>query len=80
MYKEYTCTGCFLDWENNNVNWWNSRGSGDGQLGIGTNKEKGWVCVVKALEPYKVRSVVAGSRNSLAICDDSKVPSFTCLL
>lgn len=50
------------------------RGSGeDGQLGIGNNEEKEWVCVVKALEPYKVRSVVAGSRNSLAICDDGKV-------
>ncbi|KAM7280161.1 hypothetical protein ACFE04_007295 [Oxalis oulophora] len=48
-------------------------GSGeDGQLGIGSNEEKEWVCVVKALEPYNVRSVVAGSRNSLAICDDGK--------
>ncbi|KAF9663963.1 hypothetical protein SADUNF_Sadunf17G0106700 [Salix dunnii] len=49
-------------------------GSGeDGQLGIGNNEIKEWVCVVKALEPYKVRSVVAGSRNSLAICDDGKL-------
>ncbi|KAG6741965.1 hypothetical protein POTOM_055246 [Populus tomentosa] len=49
-------------------------GSGeDGQLGIGNNEEKEWVCIVKALEPYKVRSVVAGSRNSLAICDDGKL-------
>ncbi|KAJ6369719.1 hypothetical protein OIU76_028046 [Salix suchowensis] len=49
-------------------------GSGeDGQLGIGNNEDKEWVCVVKALEPYKVRSVVAGSRNSLAICDDGKL-------
>ncbi|KAF5749914.1 ultraviolet-B receptor UVR8-like [Tripterygium wilfordii] len=49
-------------------------GSGeDGQLGIGNNEEKEWVCVVKALEPYKVRSVVGGSRNSLAICDDGKL-------
>nr|AAO42843.1 At3g02510 [Arabidopsis thaliana] len=46
-------------------------GSGeDGQLGIGTNEEKEWACVVEALEPYSVRSVVSGSRNSLAICDD----------
>ncbi|XP_010498199.1 PREDICTED: ultraviolet-B receptor UVR8-like [Camelina sativa] len=46
-------------------------GSGeDGQLGIGTNEDKEWACVVKALEPYSVRSVVSGSRNSLAICDD----------
>lgn len=52
----------------------NDRGSGeDGQLGIGNKEEKEWVCVVQALEPYKVRSVVAGSRNSLAICDDGKV-------
>ncbi|KAF2299503.1 hypothetical protein GH714_032293 [Hevea brasiliensis] len=49
-------------------------GSGeDGQLGIGNNEEKEWVCVVDALEPYKIRSVVAGSRNSLAICDDGKL-------
>ncbi|ESQ49865.1 hypothetical protein EUTSA_v10020888mg [Eutrema salsugineum] len=46
-------------------------GSGeDGQLGIGTNEEREWACVVEALEPYSVRSVVSGSRNSLAICDD----------
>ncbi|XP_011011191.1 PREDICTED: ultraviolet-B receptor UVR8-like isoform X3 [Populus euphratica] len=49
-------------------------GSGeDGQLGIGNNEDNEWVCVVEALEPYKVRSVVAGSRNSLAICDDGKL-------
>lgn len=52
----------------------NLRGSGeDGQLGIGNNEEREWVCVVQALEPHNVRSVVAGSRNSLAICDDGKV-------
>ncbi|XWS30697.1 hypothetical protein CRYUN_Cryun23aG0009500 [Craigia yunnanensis] len=45
----------------------------DGQLGIGNNEEREWVCVVKALEPHDVRSVVAGSRNSLAICDDGKL-------
>jgi alpha-tubulin suppressor-like RCC1 family protein len=51
-------------------------GSGeDGQLGIGTNEEKEWACVVEALEPYSVRSVVSGSRNSLAICDDGTVLS-----
>lgn len=55
------------------------RGSGeDGQLGIGNNEEKEWVCVVKALDSHSVRSVVAGSRNSLAICDDGKVPSSLC--
>lgn len=53
------------------------RGSGeDGQLGIGNNEEKEWVCVVKALETHRFRSVVAGSRNSLAIADDGKVYSF----
>lgn len=56
------------------------RGSGeDGQLGIGTNEDKDSVCLVKALPSQRVRSVVAGSRNSLAICDDGKVPS-SCLV
>ncbi|XP_016650509.1 PREDICTED: probable E3 ubiquitin-protein ligase HERC2 [Prunus mume] len=51
-----------------------TRGSGeDGQLGIGNNEEKEWVCVVEALQSRTVRSVVAGSRNSLAICDDGKL-------
>ncbi|KAJ7975724.1 Regulator of chromosome condensation (RCC1) family protein [Quillaja saponaria] len=45
----------------------------DGQLGIGNNEEKEWACVIKALESEKVRSVVAGSRNSLAICEDGKL-------
>ncbi|CAN1788715.1 Ultraviolet-B receptor UVR8 [Linum perenne] len=45
----------------------------DGQLGLGDNEDREWVSVVKALEPYRVRSVVAGSRNSLAICDDGKL-------
>ncbi|KAK3035227.1 hypothetical protein RJ639_033861 [Escallonia herrerae] len=49
-------------------------GSGeDGQLGIGNNEERDWVCTVKALPPDNVRSVVAGSRNSLAICQDGKL-------
>lgn len=52
-----------------------SWGSGeDGQLGIGNNEEKEWVCAVKALAAQNVCSVVAGSRNSLAICEDGKVP------
>ena len=51
-----------------------SWGSGeDGQLGIGNNEEKEWVCAVKSLAAHNVVSVVAGSRNSLAICDDGKV-------
>ncbi|KAL0720037.1 hypothetical protein Bca4012_069361 [Brassica carinata] len=51
-----------------------ARGSGeDGQLGIGTNEEKEWACVVETLEPYSVRSVVSGSRNSLAICHDGSM-------
>lgn len=54
------------------------RGSGeDGQLGIGNNEEKEWVCTIKALKySEKVSSIVAGSRNSLAICEDGKVCSF----
>lgn len=53
------------------------RGSGeDGQLGLGDNEEKEWVSVIKALENEQVRSVVAGSRNSLAICRDGKVSLF----
>ncbi|XP_058187911.1 ultraviolet-B receptor UVR8-like isoform X2 [Rhododendron vialii] len=49
-------------------------GSGeDGQLGIGNNEEREWVCAIKALQTETVRSVVAGSRNSLAICDDGKL-------
>ncbi|KAF5179021.1 Ultraviolet-b receptor uvr8 [Thalictrum thalictroides] len=49
-------------------------GSGeDGQLGIGDNEDKEWVCSIKSLESQKVASVVAGSRNSLAICQDGKL-------
>lgn len=50
------------------------RGSGeDGQLGIGNNEDRDLVCQVKALEKYSVSSIVAGSRNSLALCEDGKV-------
>lgn len=56
------------------------RGSGeDGQLGMGDSEEKDWSHPVDALEPYAVTAVVAGSRNSLAICQDGRVrprPSF----
>lgn len=49
-------------------------GSGeDGQLGLGNNEEREWVCQVKALQPFRVSSVVAGSRNSLAICEDGRL-------
>ncbi|XP_075475333.1 ultraviolet-B receptor UVR8-like [Primulina tabacum] len=49
-------------------------GSGeDGQMGIGNSEEKEWVCAISALGSSNVCSVVAGSRNSLAICDDGKV-------
>ncbi|RLN04152.1 ultraviolet-B receptor UVR8-like [Panicum miliaceum] len=49
-------------------------GSGeDGQLGMGGSEEKDWVHCVEALEPYNVTAVVAGSRNSLAICDDGRL-------
>lgn len=51
-----------------------SWGSGeDGQLGIGNNEEREWVCAITVLHSETVRSVVAGSRNSLAICDDGKL-------
>ncbi|KAL5995732.1 hypothetical protein ACLOJK_025801 [Asimina triloba] len=49
-------------------------GSGeDGQLGIGDCEEKDWVCSIKAFENETVSAVVAGSRNSLAICQDGKL-------
>ncbi|KAI3794199.1 hypothetical protein L1987_36828 [Smallanthus sonchifolius] len=49
-------------------------GSGeDGQLGLGDNEEKEWVSSVTSLSSVTVRSVVAGSRNSLAVCDDGKL-------
>ncbi|XP_010265209.1 PREDICTED: ultraviolet-B receptor UVR8-like isoform X2 [Nelumbo nucifera] len=49
-------------------------GSGeDGQLGIRKDEEKDWVCTVDALKTENVCSVVAGSRNSLAICKDGKL-------
>jgi hypothetical protein len=50
------------------------RGSGeDGQLGMGGNEEKDWAHCVEALGSYAVTAVVAGSRNSLAICEDGRV-------
>ncbi|KAL2896457.1 Ultraviolet-B receptor UVR8 [Bienertia sinuspersici] len=45
----------------------------DGQLGIGNIEEREWICQVKALQDYSVSSVVGGSRNSLALCDDGKL-------
>ncbi|XP_074308286.1 ultraviolet-B receptor UVR8-like [Silene latifolia] len=49
-------------------------GSGeDGQLGIGNNEDRDTVCQVEALQSYQPVSVVAGSRNSLAICHDGKL-------
>lgn len=49
-------------------------GSGeDGQLGIGNIEEKDWVCSINALDNQRVSAVVAGSRNSLAICEDGKL-------
>ncbi|GAA0141368.1 ubiquitin-protein ligase [Lithospermum erythrorhizon] len=51
-----------------------SWGSGeDGQLGIGNNEEKEWVCAIKSLHSSSVASLVAGSRNSLAISHDGKL-------
>lgn len=49
-------------------------GSGeDGQLRIGNSEDKEWVCAISALSSSNVCSVVSGSRNSLAICDDGKL-------
>ncbi|CAL9170318.1 unnamed protein product [Musa hybrid cultivar] len=50
------------------------RGSGeDGQLGMGNWEEKDWAYSIKSLEPKNVVAVVAGSRNSLAICGNGKL-------
>lgn len=51
-------------------------GSGeDGQLGVGNMEDKEWVCSIQALasQGRRVVSVVAGSRNSLAICEDGQL-------
>ncbi|KMZ73994.1 Regulator of chromosome condensation (RCC1) family protein [Zostera marina] len=49
-------------------------GSGeDGQLGMGNDDEKDWACEIKSLHPKQVTAVVAGSRNSLVICDDGNL-------
>ncbi|KAJ7565805.1 hypothetical protein O6H91_02G076100 [Diphasiastrum complanatum] len=45
----------------------------DGQLGLGNLEDKDWVCRVDDLEGLSVVSVVAGSRNSLAICEDGRL-------
>lgn len=53
------------------------RGSGeDGQLGMGNWEEKDWAYSIKSLEPKNVVAVVAGSRNSLAICGNGQVCAF----
>ncbi|KAG0450342.1 hypothetical protein HPP92_020990 [Vanilla planifolia] len=52
-------------------------GSGeDGQLGMGDSQEEEWVCSVKALESQSITAVVAGSRNSLAICEDGRLSTW----
>ncbi|XP_078433388.1 ultraviolet-B receptor UVR8-like [Wolffia australiana] len=49
-------------------------GSGeDGQLGMGSWEEKDWVYSVKSLETKNIVSVVAGSRNSLAIRENGNL-------
>ncbi|KAL8161813.1 hypothetical protein V2J09_013302 [Rumex salicifolius] len=45
----------------------------DGQLGLGNNEDKEWTCEVRSLQTCSVSSIVAGSRNSLAICQDGKL-------
>ncbi|CAA7395704.1 unnamed protein product [Spirodela intermedia] len=49
-------------------------GSGeDGQLGMGNWEEKDWVYSIRSLESKNVVAVVAGSRNSLAICENGNL-------
>uniref|UniRef100_A0A0E0IC63 RCC1-like domain-containing protein n=1 Tax=Oryza nivara TaxID=4536 RepID=A0A0E0IC63_ORYNI len=49
-------------------------GSGeDGQLGMGGYEEEDWARGVAALDALAVSAVVAGSRNSLAICADGRL-------
>ncbi|KAJ4733293.1 Regulator of chromosome condensation (RCC1) family protein [Rhynchospora pubera] len=49
-------------------------GSGeDGQLGMGNWEEMDWASPIKSLEKYNATAVVAGSRNSLAICEDGRL-------
>jgi len=51
------------------------RGAGeDGQLGLGGFDNKDHVCRIEALSQIRVSSIVAGSRNSLAITEDGQVP------
>lgn len=45
----------------------------DGQLGLGDLEDRAWACQVDALKNERLVSVVAGSRNSLAICDDGRL-------
>lgn len=40
---------------------------------MGRNEEKDWAHCVEALGSYAVTAVVAGSRNSLAICEDGRL-------
>lgn len=52
------------------------RGAGeDGQLGLGTFDNKDHVCSINTLARLRVVSIVAGSRNSLAICENGQVRS-----
>ena len=50
------------------------RGAGeDGQLGVGSRHENHLMLPVSDLDGLDVASVVAGSRNSLAICTTGEV-------
>jgi hypothetical protein len=40
---------------------------------MGNWEEMDWATPIKSLEKYSVTAVVAGSRNSLAICEDGRV-------
>lgn len=45
----------------------------DGQLGMGDLEDRAYVSEVEALDKETITSVVAGSRNSLAICEDGRI-------
>lgn len=56
-----------------------TRGSGeDGQLGMEDWEGRDSACVIKSESFKDVSAVVAGSRNSLAICHDGTVSNEIC--
>ena len=69
-------TGTFPDTVNDIRQRHRFMGAGeDGQLGVGSRHEKHIMLPVSDLDGLDVASVVAGSRNSLAICTTGEVSS-----